>query len=113
MEGEILKGHLDMIILAALAAGGPAHGYGIIQEIRQRSRGTFDLPEGTIYPALHRLEKGGLLSSRWVDGPSGRRRRVYALTRRGNSALKQHHAVWRRFAGAIQGLLGKTGYAAT
>jgi len=110
MEGEILKGHLDMIILAALA-GGPSHGYGVIQEIRRRSRGAFDLPEGTIYPALHRLEKGGLLSSRWVDGPSGRRRRVYALTRRGNSALGRHRAVWRRFTGAVQGLIGKPRYA--
>jgi transcriptional regulator len=110
MEGEILKGHLDMIILAALAAE-PAHGYGVIQEIRRRSRGAFDLPEGTIYPALHRLEKNGLLSSRWVDGPSGRRRRVYALTRRGAGALNRHRAVWRRFTGAVQGLLGKAGYA--
>jgi len=70
MEGEILKGHLDMIVLAALAAG-PAHGYGIIQEIRRRSGGAFDLPEGTIYPVLHRLEKAGLLSSRWTNGTSG------------------------------------------
>jgi hypothetical protein len=53
MEGEILKGHLEMIVLAALAAG-PAHGYGIIQEIRRRSGGAFDLPEGTIYPTLSR-----------------------------------------------------------
>src|SRR5437588_4197104 len=109
MEGEILKGHLDMIILAALASE-PAHGYGVIQEIRKRSRGNFDLPEGTVYPALHRLEKNGLLASRWVDGPSGRRRRVYALTRRGNSALSTHRATWRRFSGAVQGLLGKAGY---
>ena len=65
MEGEILKGHLDMIVLAALA-GGPAHGYAVIQEINRRSGGTFDLPEGTIYPVLHRLEKNGLLSSRWT-----------------------------------------------
>jgi len=112
MEGEILKGHLDMIILAALAAG-PTHGYAVIQEIRSRSRGAFDLPEGTIYPALHRLEKAGLLSSRWTESPTGRKRRVYALTRSGSAALKKHSAVWRRFAGAVQGLLVKTGYAAT
>src|SRR5215831_3920064 len=56
MEGEMLKGHLDMIVLAALSAGS-AHGYAIIEEIRRRSRGAFDLPEGTIYPALHRLEQ--------------------------------------------------------
>src|SRR5258705_1927405 len=82
MEGEMLKGHLDMIVLAALAAG-PAHGYAVIEEIRRKSRQAFDLPEGTIYPALHRLEQAGLLASRWVTAESGRRRRVYALTRRG------------------------------
>ncbi len=109
MEGEILKGHLDMIVLAALAAG-PAHGYAIIQEIRRRSGGAFDLPEGTIYPALHRLEKAGLLSSRWVDGDTGRKRRVYSLTRRGQRALVEQRAVWERFAGAIRGLLGGAGH---
>ena len=82
----MLKGHLDMIVLAALASG-PAHGYAVIQEIRQRSGGAFDLPEGTIYPALHRLEQGGLLSSRWSVGDSGRQRRVYSLTRSGRRAL--------------------------
>jgi PadR family transcriptional regulator, regulatory protein PadR len=75
MEGEMLKGHLDMIVLAALA-GGPAHGYAVIQEIRRRSGGAFELPEGTIYPALHRLEQAGLLDSRWTTAESGRQRRV-------------------------------------
>ena len=60
MEGEMLKGHLDMIVLAALAPG-PAHGYAVIEEIKRRSGQAFDLPEGTIYPALHRLEQAGLL----------------------------------------------------
>jgi transcriptional regulator len=106
MEGEILKGHLDMIVLAALATG-PAHGYGIIQEIRRRSRQAFDLPEGTIYPALHRLEEAGLLASRWVTAESGRRRRVYALTRRGERALVGHRAVWRQFSAAMGGLLAQ------
>ena len=109
MEGEILKGHLDMIVLAALAAS-PAHGYGIIQEIRRRSGGAFDLPEGTIYPALHRLEKAGLLASRWTSGDTGRKRRVYSLTRRGNRALIEQRAVWDRFADAIRGLLSGAGH---
>jgi len=104
MEGDILKGHLDMIVLAALAAG-PAHGYAIIQEIHQRSRGEFALAEGTVYPVLHRLEEQGLLGSRWTQAPSGRQRRVYALTRRGVKALAEHRAVWRRFAKAVGGLL--------
>ena len=81
MEGEMLKGHLDMIVLAALSAG-PAHGYAVIEEIRRRSGGAFDLPEGTVYPALHRLEEASLLASSW-DVVSGRRRRIYRLTTAG------------------------------
>src|SRR5262245_15567663 len=104
MEGEMLKGHLDMIVLAALAAG-PAHGYAVIEKIKRSSNQAFDLPEGTIYPALHRLEQAGLLSSRWVTAESGRRRRVYALTRRGEQAFVGHRAVWQQFSDAIGGLL--------
>jgi transcriptional regulator len=110
MEGEMLKGHLDMIVLAALSSG-PAHGYAVIQEIHRRSGGAFDLPEGTIYPALHRLEQAGLLSSRWTTAESGRQRRVYSLTRRGRHALVDHRAVWQRFAAAIGGLFGETSHA--
>jgi PadR family transcriptional regulator, regulatory protein PadR len=104
MEGEMLKGHLDMIVLAALAAG-PAHGYAVIEEIRRRSGQAFDLPEGTVYPALHRLEQAGLLTSRWVTAESGRRRRVYTLTRRGDRALAEHRALWQQFSDAIGRLL--------
>jgi DNA-binding PadR family transcriptional regulator len=63
------------------------------------------LPEGTVYPALHRLEQAGLLASRWVTAASGRRRRVYALTRRGERALAERRAVWRQFSDAIGDLL--------
>jgi PadR family transcriptional regulator PadR len=104
MEGEMLKGHLDMIVLAALSSG-PAHGYAIIEEIHRRSGQAFNLPEGTIYPALHRLQQAGLLSSRWVTAETGRRRRVYALTRSGTRALAERRAVWRQFSDAIRGLL--------
>jgi len=104
MEGEILKGHLDMIVLAALTAG-PAHGYAVIEAIRRRSAGAFDLPEGTIYPVLHRLEQAGLLASRWVTAESGRRRRVYTMTRRGARALAARRAVWEQLCEAIGGLL--------
>jgi transcriptional regulator len=105
MEGEMLKGHLDMIVLAALAAVGSAHGYAIIEEIKRRSGGAFDLPEGTIYPALHRLEQGGLLKSNWMTADTGRRRRVYSLTKTGTRALVERRAVWRQFSDAIGGLL--------
>jgi PadR family transcriptional regulator len=103
MEGEMLKGHLDMIVLAALSPG-PAHGYAIIEEIKRRSAGAFDLPEGTIYPVLHRLEEAGLLSSRWVTADSGRRRRIYAMTKRGERELGQRRAVWEQFSDAVGGL---------
>ena len=112
MEGEMLKGHLDMIVLAALSRG-PAHGYAVIQEIHRRSGGAFELPEGTIYPALHRLEHAGLLSSQWTTAGSGRQRRIYTLTKRGTRALAKERAVWQRFADAIGGLLGKPDHAAT
>jgi transcriptional regulator len=104
MEGEMLKGHLDLIVLAALS-NGPAHGYAVIEEIRRKSRQAFDLPEGTIYPALHRLEHAGLLASRWTTAESGRRRRIYALTRRGERALVERRAVWQQFSDAISSLL--------
>jgi PadR family transcriptional regulator, regulatory protein PadR len=104
MEGEMLKGHLDMIVLAALAAG-PAHGYAIIETIKRRSGEAVNLPEGTIYPALHRLEQAGLLTSRWVIAESGRQRRVYSLSKRGDRALAERREVWQRFASAISGLL--------
>ena len=103
----MLKGHLDLIVLAALSAG-PAHGYAVIEEIRRRSGQAFDLPEGTIYPALHRLEEAGLLASRWVTSDAGRQRRVYALTRRGDRALAERRVVWRQFSEAIGGLLAGT-----
>ena len=103
----MLKGHLDMIVLAALSAG-PAHGYAVIEEIRRKSGQAFDLPEGTIYPALHRLEQAGFLTSRWVTAESGRRRRVYALTRRGEHAFAERQAVWQQFSAAIGGLLAGT-----
>jgi DNA-binding PadR family transcriptional regulator len=105
MEGEMLKGHLDTIVLAALAAG-PAHGYAIIEEIRSRSGGLFDLPEGTIYPALHRLEAAGLLSSAWSKPGAGRRRRVYALTKRGTKALVERREHWTRFSRGVGALVG-------
>lgn len=100
---ESLKGHLDVLLLAALRSGS-AHGYGIIEELRRRSGGTFDLPEGTIYPALHRLERQGLLASEWSDA-TGRRRRVYRLTRGGRRALGEKTESWRSFARGMAGAL--------
>jgi DNA-binding PadR family transcriptional regulator len=104
MNRERLKGHLDLLLLSVLAAG-PAHGYAVITALRARSGGTFDLPEGTMYPALHRLERAGLLASSWADA-EGRRRRVYALTADGEAALAAERTEWKRFAGGIGLVLG-------
>lgn len=104
MNAEMLKGHLDNILLAVLQSG-PAHGYAIIDAIRQRSDGSFDLPEGTVYPALHRLELAGLLKSGWQDSPNGRKRRVYELTRAGSEALTERRDGWSRFSSAVDTLL--------
>ncbi len=103
MRGEALKGHLDGMLLAALAAG-PAHGYLVIESLREASGGDFDLPEGTVYPALHRLEQAGLIRSRWAR-VSGRRRRIYALTAKGRRELDERRGEWRRFAGAMEAVL--------
>jgi PadR family transcriptional regulator, regulatory protein PadR len=104
MNREQLKGHLDLLLMTVLAAG-PAHGYAIITALRERSEGTFDLHEGTIYPALHRLEDAGLLGSSWADA-GGRRRRVYTLTDKGVAALAAERTQWRRFAAGMRAVLG-------
>jgi len=105
MIGEALKGHLDMLLLAVLEKG-PAHGYAVICSLRERSGGTFDLPEGTIYPALHRLENQGLLASNW-DEAGPRRRRMYELTARGVEALARSRGEWQRFARAIDSTVAR------
>jgi PadR family transcriptional regulator, regulatory protein PadR len=103
MRAETLKGHLDGLLLATLEAG-PLHGYGVIEALRIRSGGAFDLPSGTIYPALHRLERTGLIKSSWSTH-AGRRRRSYALTSAGRTALAQERRSWRDFSAAVTGLL--------
>ena len=103
MRPEALKGHLDAMILSVLA-GGPRHGYAIIDELKRRSGGDLALPEGTVYPALHRLEAGGLLRSDWSTG-EGRRRRVYELTRRGERELGERRVQWRDFVRVVEAVM--------
>ena len=107
MRAEALKGHLDLLLLAVIEDG-PHHGYAVIEALRQRTGDALDLPEGTIYPALHRLEKAGLLRSRW-DEVGGRRRRVYSLTAPGTRAVREKRHEWQSFAAAVQGVLGTRG----
>src|SRR5213596_1173526 len=101
--GAAVKGYLDAVILAVLA-GGALHGYAVIEELKARSGGELDLPEGTVYPALHRLERRGLLKSAWSQAP-GRRRRVYRLTASGRRELEARTREWRTFARVVDGVL--------
>jgi DNA-binding PadR family transcriptional regulator len=97
------KGYLDPLILAVLADGA-LHGYAVIEELKLRSGGELELPEGTVYPALHRLERRGLLRSGWTTA-EGRRRRVYRLTASGRRELAARTREWRTFARVVDGVL--------
>jgi len=103
MRAESLKGHLDALVLATLGDE-PLHGYAVIEALRTRSEGAFDLAEGTVYPVLHRLEADGLLTSSWSTA-AGRRRRVYRLSRRGRASLGRQREEWRSFARAVESVL--------
>lgn len=103
MRAEQLKGHLDLLLLAVLERG-PGHGYAVITALREQSDGAFDLPEGTVYPALHRLEDAGLLASDWAE-VGGRRRRVYRLTAAGATALAARRDEWTTFSRGIHQIL--------
>jgi DNA-binding PadR family transcriptional regulator len=117
-DHQRLKGNLDLLLLSVLERG-PTHGYAVIAALRDRSAGTFDLPEGTVYPALHRLERAGLLTARWqhgsdaaVDGAaSGRRRKVYAVSAAGHTALRAERNQWQRFSSGMRAVLHAEGTA--
>ncbi len=110
-DAQALKGHLDVLLLATLEEG-PRHGYAVKEALREGSGGRFDLPTGTVYPALHRLEAAGLISGAWSDG-DGRRRRTYRLTPAGRRKLAGDRASWREFAAAVTTLLDGRPWPAT
>jgi transcriptional regulator len=103
MKADALRGHLDALVMAVLERE-PLHGYGIIEALQRRSGGALDVPTGTVYPALHRLERAGMISSTWTT-EAGRRRRVYALTRTGKRALAEERGNWRDLAEVITSIL--------
>jgi PadR family transcriptional regulator PadR len=107
MRSELLKGHLDLLVLTALRSE-PGHGYVVLDRLRRLSDGEFSLPEGTIYPALHRLERDGLLKSHQTQH-QGRTRRVYSLTRAGRNALVGKRAEWEQFTAGIARTLEAAG----
>jgi PadR family transcriptional regulator PadR len=106
MPGDALRGHVDLLLLAVIAEG-PAHGYAMIDALRRRSGGYFDFPEGTIYPALYRLEQGGLIESAWAAGRA-RPRRLYSITAAGRTALRERRREWDVFTSGMAAVLGRS-----
>ncbi|MEX0704160.1 MAG: helix-turn-helix transcriptional regulator [Planctomycetales bacterium] len=104
MDTRLLTGMVETLLLEIVAQG-PTYGYEIAQTVGERSRGYFELKEGSLYPALHRLERRKLLSSFWQEA-DGRRRKYYKLTSAGQKALAVRKREWREFAAGVNGILG-------
>ncbi|MGD0353127.1 MAG: helix-turn-helix transcriptional regulator [Dehalococcoidia bacterium] len=99
-ERELLKGSTDSLLLSLINRQ-TTYGYKIIKELEKRSNGYFQFKEGTLYPALHRLEKAGLLQGKWQRLPGGQERRYYYITPKGQKALAERLAVWQDFSTAV------------
>jgi PadR family transcriptional regulator PadR len=110
-DAQVLKGHLDVLLLATLEEG-PLHGYAVKEALRGSSGGRFDLPTGTVYPALHRLEGAGLIAGAW-SSVDGRRRRTYELTNAGLRRLEADRSNWREFATTVTAMLEPKSWPAT
>lgn len=106
-EGELVQGTLDMLILKTLARGA-MHGYGIAQWIQQISDEVLRVEEGSLYPALHRLELNGLIDSEWGQSANNRRAKYYRLTASGRKQLQAEASNWKRLAGAIARVMEAT-----
>ncbi|MCC6317828.1 MAG: PadR family transcriptional regulator [Gemmatimonadaceae bacterium] len=103
-ESDVLRGTLDLLILKVLSAE-PMHGWGVSQRIQERSRGVLDVNQGSLYPALQRLEQRGLVDSEWQVTEQNRRARYYRLTAAGRRAVGQETANWRRYVTAVEYIL--------
>jgi PadR family transcriptional regulator, regulatory protein PadR len=104
-QSDALRGSLDLLILKTLALA-PMHGWGISQRIQQLSRDVLEVNQGSLYPALQRLEKEGLITSEWGRTENNRRARYYEITPAGRRALGEELESWRRFATALEAVLG-------
>jgi PadR family transcriptional regulator PadR len=99
-NAELLPGTLDMLILKAVSLA-PLHGYGVLLRIKQISGNALDIPQGSLYPALYRLEHQGLIAAEWGQSDNNRRAKFYTLTATGRRRLKEETAGWNRLASAI------------
>jgi transcriptional regulator len=105
LKSDLPQGTLDLLILKAVAVE-PVHGYAIAQRLEQVSRGVVQVPEGSLYPALHRLENRGLLAADWKKTETGREAKFYRLTRKGRKQLEAEAASWLRLIEAVGLILG-------
>ncbi|HEV2425315.1 MAG TPA: PadR family transcriptional regulator [Terriglobia bacterium] len=103
-KADLLQGTLDMLILKIVALG-PVHGYGISQRIQQISKEVLKVQQGSLYPALHRLEKRGWLAAEWGESGKGRQAKFYKLSAKGRKQLEKEEAGWHRLAGAVGRIL--------
>jgi PadR family transcriptional regulator PadR len=101
---ELLKGTLDMLILKAVSLG-PLHGYGVLLRIQQISKDALEIQQGSLYPALYRLEHQGWIASEWGESDNNRKARFYRLTAAGKRQLRVETERWNRMAGVIAGIL--------
>ena len=99
-KSDLPQGTLDLLILKVVALG-PVHGYSVAQRLQQVSRDVVQVPQGSLYPALHRLENRGLLAAEWKQTDSGRDAKFYRLTRKGKAQLEMQTASWRRLSEAV------------
>ena len=99
-ERELLKGSTESLLLCLINYQ-PIYGYQIIKELEKRSNGYFQFKEGTLYPALHRLEKAGFIQGKWQKIPNGQERRYYYITQKGQKALAERLTVWQDFSTAV------------
>ena len=106
-SAELLPGTLDMLILKALSLK-PLHGYGILLRIQQISGDALNVPQGSLYPALYRLEHQGLIAAEWGESENKRKAKFYTLTAAGRRRLKEETAEWNKLANAIAAALGAT-----
>ena len=103
-KADLLQGTLDMLILKIVALG-PVHGYGISQRIRQISKGVLQVQQGSLYPALHRLEKRDWLEADWGESDNGRQAKFYRLSAKGRSQLVEEQSNWNRLSEAVELIL--------
>ena len=103
-QQELLKGNTESVLLALLELE-PMYGYQIVKEVQQRSSGYFEFKEGTLYPALHRLERAGHVEGRWHDTSNSVRRRYYKITSKGQQALVDRLKEWQRFSRAMDSIM--------